>query len=83
MISRVLKLGRLLFKAQNVVRVPTYYFDDKNYTNWSPTSANLPVDIDKRDYDTLEVNEVKTRVMRVLSHFEKINLKDIKWEADI
>lgn len=43
------------------------------------TSENLPLEKDHYQLSYLERNEVEARIMKILSYFEKVNLKSFKW----
>lgn len=43
--------------------------------------ANLP-DKDHFQVDYLERNEIEARIMRILSYFEKVDLRSFKWTDD-
>lgn len=67
---------------------PLYYFNvgprksNLSYKNANETCESLP-DKDHYHVSYIERNEVEARIMKILSYFEKIDLKGFKWTDDL
>ncbi|KAL4468888.1 hypothetical protein ABPG72_009158 [Tetrahymena utriculariae] len=87
MLRQVLRFSKQLFiSAPKLQFRPVYFFQDNNdrtrvETNSATWAHNLPKE-NKFNTETLEKQEVESRILKVLSNFEQVNLKNLRWDQN-
>ena len=71
MLKNFLKFRKLV--KTNIIPSQSFALKYDSYNNLVHSSSNLP-DKDHYNLDYLERSEIESRIMKVLSHFENVNL---------